>query len=55
MLTESLTAGVAQGTRLTRDELRDMLRDYYDAREWDEDGRVSEAKRRALGLRGCAS
>ena len=50
VLTESLAAGVARGTRLTRDELREMLRDYYNAREWDEDGRVSEAKRKALGL-----
>lgn len=55
VLTESLATGVAQGTRLTRDELRNMLRDYYEAREWDEDGRVSEAKLKALGLSTRAS
>jgi len=55
VLTESLATGVAQGTRLTRDELRAMLRDYYDARGWDEDGRVSEVKLKALGLGRCAT
>ncbi len=54
VLTESLATGVAQGTRLTRDELRAMVRDYYDARQWNADGRVSEARRKALGLSACA-
>ena len=50
VLTESLAAGVARGTRLTRDELQEMIRDYYAARRWDEDGRVPEARLEALGL-----
>ena len=54
VLTESLATGVAQGTRLTREELREMIRDYYGARRWDEDGRVPEARLRELGLPGDA-
>ena len=27
-----------------------MIRDYYGARRWDEDGRVPEARLRELGL-----
>ena len=54
VLTESLATGVAQGTRLTREELREMIRDYYGARRWDEDGRVPEARLRELGLSGDA-
>ena len=52
VLTESLATGVAQGTRLTRDELREMIRDYYGARRWEEDGRIPEARLRELGLNG---
>ena len=55
VLTESLATGVAQGTRLTRDDLREMIRDYYSAREWDEDGCVSRAKLEALGLSACVT
>ena len=50
VLTEALATGVAQGTRLTREELREMIRDYYGARRWDENGRVPEARLRELGL-----
>ncbi len=50
VLTETLATGVAQGTRLTHDELQGMIRDYYDARQWGQDGRVSEARLKALGL-----
>ena len=35
---------------LSRDELREMIRGYYRAREWDEDGYVPESKLRALGI-----
>ena len=50
VLTESLATGVARGTRLTREELQGMIRDYYVARQWNEDGRVPEAKLTELGL-----
>ncbi len=52
VLTESLATGVAQGTRLTRDELQGMIRDYYGARRWDENGRIPEARLRELDLPG---
>ena len=29
-----------------------MIRDYYGARRWDENGRVPEARLRELGLSG---
>ena len=50
VLTESLTTGVAQGTRLTGEELQAMIRDYYGARRWDESGRIPAARLRELGL-----
>ncbi len=50
VLTESLATGVARGTRLTADELRAMIRDYYGARRWDESGRIPEARLNELGL-----
>ncbi len=50
VLTESLATGAAQGTRLTREELREMIRDYYGARRWDENGRIPEARLKELGL-----
>lgn len=50
VLTESLATGVARGTRLTAGELQAMIRDYYDARQWDESGRIPEARLKELGL-----
>ncbi len=50
VLTESLATGVARGTRLTAEELQAMIRDYYDARRWDESGRIPEARLKELGL-----
>ncbi len=50
VLTESLATGVARGTRLTAAELQAMIRDYYDARRWDESGRIPEARLKELGL-----
>ena len=50
VLTEPLATGVAQGTRLTREELEAMIRDYYGARRWDESGRIPVARLKELGL-----
>jgi aldehyde:ferredoxin oxidoreductase len=51
LLTEALPTGVAAGVGLDPGELRDMVRGYYQAREWDEDGFVPERKLAALGIR----
>jgi aldehyde:ferredoxin oxidoreductase len=50
LIDEPLTSGIAAGARVTASELREMLRGYYDAREWDEHGFVPAAKRAALGI-----
>ena len=50
LLNEPLSSGVAQGVRLTPDELRIMIQGYYKARGWDKDGFVSEGKKSELGL-----
>jgi aldehyde:ferredoxin oxidoreductase len=50
LLSEPLSAGVARGVGLTPAELREMIRGYYDARGWDENGFVSEGKRRELNI-----
>ena len=50
LLDETLPDGVAAGTRLSRTELREMLRGYYQAREWDEHGFVPDRKRQELGM-----
>ena len=50
LLNEPLSSGVAQGVRLTPDELRIMVQGYYEARGWDKDGFVSEGKKIELGL-----
>jgi aldehyde:ferredoxin oxidoreductase len=50
LLSEALPTGVAQGVALTDDELRAMIRGYYHAREWDEEGFIPEKKLRELGL-----
>jgi aldehyde:ferredoxin oxidoreductase len=50
LLSETLPTGVAQGVGLTPDELGGMIQSYYQAREWDRDGNVSEKKLRELGL-----
>jgi aldehyde:ferredoxin oxidoreductase len=52
LLCETLPTGVAQGVGLTSDELREMIRGYYKAREWDENGLVPEHKLRELGISG---
>ena len=50
LLSEALPGGVARGVTLTPDELRDMLRGYYRARQWDDNGFISKEKLRELGI-----
>jgi aldehyde:ferredoxin oxidoreductase len=50
LLNETLPTGVARGVGLSRDELREMVRGYYRAREWDENGFVPEWKLDELGI-----
>ncbi|HEV3059131.1 MAG TPA: aldehyde ferredoxin oxidoreductase family protein [Vicinamibacterales bacterium] len=50
LLNESLPTGVAQGVGLSPHELREMVRGYYRAREWDENGFVPEWKLDELGI-----
>lgn len=50
LLTEPLSAGVGEGVSLSADELREMLRSYYRARRWDENGFVPEHRLRELGI-----
>jgi len=50
LLSETLPTGVAQGTGLTPDELRQMIQSYYRARVWDESGFIPEDKLRQLGV-----
>jgi aldehyde:ferredoxin oxidoreductase len=48
LLSEALPTGVAQGVALTATELKEMIRGYYEARELDEKGFVTEGKLRKL-------
>jgi aldehyde:ferredoxin oxidoreductase len=50
LLTETLTTGAASGAALTPGELREMLRGYYQARQWDERGYVPDSKVEQLGI-----
>ncbi len=50
VLSEALPTGVAEGVGLTAGELRAMIRGYYRARGWDDDGFVPETKLRELGI-----
>lgn len=43
-------AGAGEGAGLSRTELQEMLRGYYQAREWDEHGFVPARKRQELGM-----
>ena len=47
---ETLPTGSAAGVGLSREELDMMVRSYYRARGWTEDGRVPHEKLAALGL-----
>jgi aldehyde:ferredoxin oxidoreductase len=50
LLTDTLSTGPAAGVGLDPDELRDMVRGYYQARDWDENGYVPARKLEALGI-----
>lgn len=50
LLSESLPTGVAKGASLTATELREMIRSYYEARGWDENGFIPEEKLKELGI-----
>lgn len=50
LLQEPVSDGVAQGVRLTAQELRGMLDGYYAARGWETTGFVSDRKAHELGL-----
>ena len=50
ILSEKLPTGVAEGTRLEREELEMMIQSYYRARGWTADGMIPDSKLRELGL-----
>jgi aldehyde:ferredoxin oxidoreductase len=50
LLSETLPTGVARGTGLSANELREMIQGYYRARGWDENGFIPENKLSELGL-----
>ena len=50
VLREKLPTGVARGTGLTHGELDMMVRSYYRARGWGEDGTIPPSKLRELDL-----
>lgn len=50
LLCETLPTGVARGIGLTSRDLKDMIREYYKAREWDENGFLPEHKLKELGI-----
>jgi aldehyde:ferredoxin oxidoreductase len=43
LLSEALPTGVGAGVRLSTDELRQMIRSYYQARGWDDQGYIPES------------
>jgi len=43
LLSEALPTGVGSGVRLSTDELRQMIRSYYQARGWDDQGYIPES------------
>lgn len=50
LLSEPVATGAAAGTALSAGELREMVRAYYQAREWDDHGGVPEWKLEQLGI-----
>jgi len=50
LLSEALPTGVGAGVRLSADELRQMIRTYYQARGWDDHGLIPESKLTELNL-----
>ena len=49
---EALPTGVVEGVGMERAELDMMVRDYYAARGWNEDGTIPDDKLQELGLDG---
>ena len=54
VLREKLPTGVVRGVGLTHGELDMMVRSYYRARGWDEDGTIPQSKLRELDLMDLA-
>jgi aldehyde:ferredoxin oxidoreductase len=50
LLSEALPTGVAAGVALSSDELREMVRSYYQARGWGDCGYIPESKLAELNL-----
>jgi aldehyde:ferredoxin oxidoreductase len=50
LLTDALPAGITARASLSPTELREMVRGYYEARQWDENGFVPPWKCAELGL-----
>ena len=50
LLSETLPTGVTKGVGLSPDELREMVRGYYQARQWDDNGFVPTRKLKELGV-----
>jgi aldehyde:ferredoxin oxidoreductase len=50
LLSERLPTGVTRGVGLSPYELREMVRGYYEARQWDENGFVPARKLKELGI-----
>lgn len=55
LLSEALPTGVAAGVALSSDELRQMIRSYYQARGWDEAGYIPESRLAELNLASLAA
>jgi len=47
---ETLPTGASAGKLLPREEFEKMLSEYYAVRGWDENGKVTEEKKRELGI-----
>ena len=47
-----LNEDLPSGDRLTIEELNKMIKDYYHARNWTDDGLISDSKIEDLGLTG---
>lgn len=47
---EALPTGASAGKLLPREEFEKMLSEYYAVRGWDENGKVSEDKKKELGI-----
>jgi aldehyde:ferredoxin oxidoreductase len=47
---EKLTKGFTEGRLLPREDYENMLSEYYQLRGWDENGKLTEAKKKELNL-----